>query len=196
MKRFLTKVMCMVFILCLTACGNTTNDKAGTTFTEPVNSVEQTKNEDKSNADILDDELVDKETDMASGEESEMKLFINDVEVSVIWEENDSVAELMEEASKGDIIISMSMYSDFEQVGSLGKKYRSNDKQMTVHNGDIVLYNSSNIVLFYGSNTWAYTKLGKMNLSEQEVIDLLSNGNVKIKISRQYQEGRLVLWKK
>ncbi len=184
MKRFLTKVMCIVFILCLTACGNTTNDKAGTTFTEPVNSVEQTKNEDKSNADILDDELVDKETDTASGEESEMKLFINDVEIPVIWEENDSVAELMEEASKGDIIISMSMYSDFEQVGSLGKKYRSNDKQMTVHNGDIVLYNSSHIVLFYGSNTWAYTKLGKMNLSEQEVIDLLSNGNVKIKISR------------
>ena len=156
MKRFLTNVMCIVFILCLSACGSTTNNQSGTTFPEPVNSVEQTK----------------------------MKLFINDVEVPVIWEENDSVAELMEEASKGDIIISMSMYSDFEQVGSLGKKYRSNDKQMTVHNGEIVLYNSSNIVLFYGSNTWAYTKLGKMNLSEQEVIDLLSNGNVKIKISR------------
>ena len=71
--------MCIVFILCLTACGNTTNDKASTTFTEPVNSVEQTKNEDKSNADILDVELVDKETDTASGEESEIKLFINDV---------------------------------------------------------------------------------------------------------------------
>ena len=113
-----------------------------------------------------------------------MKLLINDVEVPIIWEENDSVAELREDASKGDIIISMSMYSDFEQVGSLGKKYRSNDKQMTVHNGDIVLYNSSNIVLFYGSNTWAYTKLGKMNLSEQEVIDLLANGDVTIKISR------------
>lgn len=97
MKRFLTKAMCIVFILCLTACGNTTNDKAGTTFSEPVNSVEQTKNGDKSNADILDDELVDKKTDTASDEESEMKLFINDVEIPVIWEENDSVAELMEE---------------------------------------------------------------------------------------------------
>ena len=184
MKKLITTVLFIAFVLCLTACGSTSDDKAGTTFSEPVNSVEQTKNEDKSNADILDDELVDKETDTASGEESEMKLFINDVEIPVIWEENDSVAELMEEASKGDIIISMSMYSDFEQVGSLGKKYRSNDKQMIVHNGDIVLYNSSNIVLFYGSNTWAYTKLGKMNLSEQEVIDLLSNGNVTIKISR------------
>ena len=184
MKRFLTKVMCIVFILCLAACDNIKNDKTGTMFSDPVNTVEQTKNEDKSNANILDDELVDKETYTASIEESEMKLFTNDVEIPVIWEENDSVAELMEEASKEDIIISMSMYGHFEQVGSLGKKYRSNDKQMTVHNGDIVLYNSSNIVLFYGSNTWAYTKLGKMNLSEQEVIDLLSNGNVKIKISR------------
>ena len=184
MKRFLTNVMCIVFILCLSACGSTTNNQSGTTFQKSADSVEQTKNEDMSNADILDKEIVDGETNTASGEESEMKLFINDVEIPVIWEENDSAAELMEDASKGDIIISMSMYSDFEQVGSLGKKYRSNDKQMTVHNGDIVLYNSSNIVLFYGSNTWAYTKLGKMNLSEQEVIDLLSNGNVKIKISR------------
>ena len=184
MKRFLTNVMCIVFILCLSACGSTTNNPSGTTFPGPVDSVEQTKNADMSNADILDKEIVDGETNTASGEESEMKLFINDVEIPVIWEENDSVAELMEEASKGDIIISMSMYSDFEQVGSLGKKYHSDDKQMTVYNGDIVLYNSSNIVLFYGSNTWAYTKLGKMNLSEQEVIDLLSNGNVTIKISR------------
>ena len=184
MKRFLTNVMCIVFILCLSACGSTTNNQSGATFPEPVDSVEQTKNEDMSNADILDKEIVDGETNTASGEESEMKLFINDVEIPVIWEENDSVAELMEDASKGDIIISMSMYSDFEQVGSLGKKYHSDDKQMTVYNGDIVLYNSSNIVLFYGSNTWAYTKLGKMNLSEQEVIDLLSNGNVTIKISR------------
>ena len=168
MKRFLTNVMCIVFILYLSACGSTTNNQS----------------EDMSNADILDKEIVDGETNTASGEESEMKLFINDVEIPVIWEENDSVAELMEDASKGDIIISMSMYSDFEQVGSLGKKYRSNDKQMTVHNGDIVLYNSSNIVLYYASNTWSYTRLGKMDLPEQEVIDLLSNGNVTIKISR------------
>ena len=146
--------------------------------------MEQSENESINSADVPDKEPVDSETNTAFGEKSEMKLFINDVEVPVIWEENDSVAELMEDASKGDIIISMSMYSDFEQVGSLGKKYHSDDKQMTVHNGDIVLYNSSNIVLFYGSNTWAYTKLGKMNLSEQEVIDLLSNGNVTIKISR------------
>lgn len=66
------------FILYLSACGSTTNNQSGTTFPEPVDSVEQTKNEDMSNADILDKEIVDGETNTASGEKSEMKLFIND----------------------------------------------------------------------------------------------------------------------
>ena len=74
MKRFLTNVMCIVFILYLSACGSTTNNQSGTTFQKPVDSVEQTKNEDMSNADILDKEIVDGETNTASDEESEMKL--------------------------------------------------------------------------------------------------------------------------
>lgn len=65
-----------------------------------------------------------------------MTLFVNDVEIPVIWEENTSVVEIMEEAVKGDIVISMSMYGGNEQVGSLGKRYSSNDMQTTTHNGD------------------------------------------------------------
>ena len=184
MKKLISTVLFIAFVLCLTACGSTSDDKAGIPVPESENYEEQVKNEATNNTDTPDKELVDGETNTASSEESEMKLFINDVEVPVIWEENDSVAELREDASKGDIIVLMSMYSDFEQVGPLGKKYHSDDKQMTVHNGDIVLYNSSNIVLYYASNTWSYTRLGKMDLPEQEVIDLLANGDVTIKISR------------
>lgn len=83
----------------------------------------------------------------------------------------------------GDIVVTMSMYSDFEQVGSLGKTYTRNDSQTTTNNGDIVLYSGNQIVVFYGSNTWAYTRLGKMNLSEEDVIKLLSNGDVTLRIS-------------
>lgn len=117
-----------------------------------------------------------------TAEEDTMRLFINDTEIPVIWENNDSVKELMEEVKDGEIIVSMSMYSDNEQVGSLGRKYTSNDKQTTTHNGDIVLYSSNQIVVFYGSNSWAYTRLGKMDLSEAEVTELLSNGNVVLTI--------------
>ena len=184
MKKLLSTVLCIAFVFCLTACGSTSDDQDGTPVPEAQNAEKQTKNESTSSANMLNNELTDRETNTASSEQRDMKLFINDVEVPVTWEKNDSVAELMDEASKGDMIISMSMYGGFEQVGSLGKEYYSDDRQMTVHNGDIVLYDSSNIVLYYATNTWSYTRLGKMNLPEQEVTDLLSNGNVIIRISR------------
>ncbi|MBQ9227920.1 MAG: hypothetical protein IJ168_03725 [Eubacterium sp.] len=59
-----------------------------------------------------------------------------------------------------------------------------NDKQTTTEAGDIVLYSGNQIVVFYGSNSWAYTRLGKItNLSNNELTDLLSNGDVIINIS-------------
>ena len=56
---------------------------------------------------------------------------------------------------------------------------------MTSNVGDIVLYNGNQIVVFYGSDTWEYTKLGKMNISNHQVIALLSQGNVELKISEE-----------
>lgn len=118
----------------------------------------------------------------AIDEEEYMKLYFNDTEVPVIWEDNQTVQELMEEAGKGDIVVQMSMYSDNEQVGSLGKRYKKNDEQITTHSGDIVLYSGDKIVVFYGSNSWAYTRLGKMNIPEGDVTELLSNGDITLKI--------------
>ena len=58
-----------------------------------------------------------------------------------------------------------------------------NDEQITTYSGDIVLYSGDKIVVFYGSNTWAYTRLGKMNIPESGVTELLSNGNITLKIA-------------
>ena len=52
-------------------------------------------------------------------EKEYMKIYFNDTEIPVIWEDNQTVQELIEEAGKGDIVVQMSMYSDNEQVGSL-----------------------------------------------------------------------------
>ena len=126
-------------------------------------------------------EITDKST--IDDEKEYMKLYFNDTEIPVIWEDNQTVQELMEEAGKGDIVVQMSMYSDNEQVGSLGKSYTKNDEQITTHSGDIVLYSGDKIVVFYGSNSWAYTRLGKMNIQESDVTELLSNGDITLKIA-------------
>ena len=126
-------------------------------------------------------EITDKST--IDDEKEYMKLYFNDTEIPVIWEDNQTVQELMEEAGKGDIVVQMAMYSDNEQVGSLEKSYTKDDEQITTYSGDIVLYSGDKIVVFYGSNSWAYTRLGKMNIPKDDVTELLSNGDITLKIA-------------
>ena len=114
--------------------------------------------------------------------EGDMKLLIGNTEVPVSWEKNTSVSELKSLAENEPITIQMSMYSDFEQVGSIGQSITSDNKQITAKAGDIVLYSGDQIVIFYGSNSWDYTMLGHVNLTEDELTELLGNGDVKITI--------------
>ncbi len=110
-----------------------------------------------------------------------LTLAINGREVPVTWENNDSVTALSELSSDG-LTVNMSMYGGFEQVGSLGSSIPRNDKQTSTSYGDIVLYQGNQIVIFYGSNSWSYTRLGHINLSSSEMTDLLSDGDVTINL--------------
>lgn len=121
-----------------------------------------------------------------SEDSKEMKFKIGDTEVEVQWEDNESVSALKDMVESEPLVIQLSMYGGNEQVGSIGSTLPSSDTNNTTEAGDIVLYNSSNIVIFYGSNTWDYTRLGKItDKSEEEMTELLSNGDVTITISME-----------
>lgn len=113
-------------------------------------------------------------------EDFEMKLVIGDTEVPVTWEDNDSVRAIMEMVTDRSLTVEMSMYGGFEQVGELGQNIVRDDRQITTSPGDIVLYAGNNIVVFYGSNSWAYTRLGHIELSEDQLRDLLGKEDVSI----------------
>lgn len=113
--------------------------------------------------------------------EKELKMRIGETEVQVTWEENESVQALKELVKDKQLSIQMSMYGGFEQVGSIGTSLPRNDRQTTTNSGDIVLYSGNQVVVFYGSNSWAYTRLGHItNKNQNEMRDLLSNGDVTI----------------
>ena len=115
---------------------------------------------------------------------TELLLTIDGQEVSVAWEDNDSVAALKELAAKAPVTIQMSMYGGFEQVGPIGTNLPRNDVQTTTGAGDIVLYSGNQIVVFYGSNSWAYTRLGRIDgLNSSELTSLLGNGAVELILS-------------
>ena len=118
-------------------------------------------------------------------EEESMELFIGEEKVSVDWEENESVQALFELAKEEALTVEMSMYGGFEQVGSLGEDLPRNDVQTRTKAGDIVLYAGDQIVVFYGTNSWAYTRLGHISdKSEKELKGLLGNGDVTLKLQK------------
>ena len=111
-----------------------------------------------------------------------MRMKIGDTEVPVTWEDNASVDALKELAAEDDLIISMSMYGGFEQVGDVGQEIVSDDTRITTEAGDIVLYARDRIVVFYGSNTWEYTRLGHIDLPAEEMQELLGNGDIELRL--------------
>ena len=112
-----------------------------------------------------------------------VKMRIGDTDAAVEWEKNESVEGLEELCRDIPLTVRMSMYGGFEQVGSLGTSLPGNDIQTTTSAGDIVLYSGNQMVIFYGSNSWAYTRLGRItDKSAREMADLLGNENVTVTI--------------
>ncbi len=128
---------------------------------------------------FTDVDAVSGATPKADEENKNMILKIAGSEVPVMWEENPSVEELREILP---LTIQMSMYGGFEQVGSIGQCITRNDSQITTAPGDIVLYPGNQVVIFYGSNSWAYSRLGHVDLSQKEMTELLGKGDVTISI--------------
>lgn len=109
---------------------------------------------------------------------------IDGKKVAVDWEENESVAALAELVKEKPLTVQTSMYGGFEQVGPLGTNLPRSDVQTTTQAGDIVLYSGNQIVVFYGSNSWSYTRLGRItDKTAAQMKDLLGNENVTIVIS-------------
>lgn len=113
-----------------------------------------------------------------------LMLSIDGTPVTVLWEDNETVSELLTAAQNGAIEVSASRYGGFEQVGSLPQSFSRNDVQTTTQPGDIVLYSGNQLVIFFGSNSWSYTRIGHIeDLSADELTSLLNRDTVSIGVS-------------
>lgn len=123
--------------------------------------------------------IIDWTGDIVKGDDTALLLSIDGVTLEVVWEDNESVVALRELVGEHSLEIEMSRYGSFEQVGSLSAGLPTNDEQTTTQVGDIVLYQGNQIVVFYGSNSWAYTRLGHIaGKSADELAQLLGEQDV------------------
>lgn len=189
-KNIIISAICVAMMLSISACSDDgknlyedQNMKSVTSSSENVD-VESSENNlmsDSTVADSIEETASSDETEIG---ETTMTMTIGDTKVNVDWEANSSVDALKELVSSGPLSIDMSMYGGFEQVGSIGQSLPREDKQTTTASGDIVLYSGNQLVVFYGSNSWAYTRLGHISdKTDAEIEALLSKGDVTITLS-------------
>ena len=171
----LIAVCCFLFSACNSERSET--ETTAVTATQPItNTITEAQKQETQTQSI--------EQTATTEETAALQMTIDDTPVSVDWQDNESVQALKEFCSNQPLMIQMSRYGGFEQVGSIGTDLPQNDVSTTTSSGDIVLYSGNSMVVFYGSNTWAYTRLGHItDKTQAELTELLSNGNVTITLS-------------
>lgn len=98
--------------------------------------------------------------------------------------DNSSTRALKEQLAKGDITVEMEDYADMEKVGSLGISLPRNDRRTTTGPGDLILYQGHNLVIYYDTNSWNFTRLGKIdNVDGAQLKSALGEGGVTVTLS-------------
>lgn len=114
-----------------------------------------------------------------------IKIEVNGKELIVELENNQATKELVQKLNSGNVVVNASEYGGFEKVGALGFSLTTEDKQIKTEAGDIVLYQGNQISLFYNSNSWSYTKLGKVtNFNASQLKEILGNGDVTLTLKK------------
>ena len=98
--------------------------------------------------------------------------------------DNAATRELKALLEKGPISIRMSDYGGFEKVGELPQSFTTSNSQITTEPGDIMLYQGNNMVIFYGTNSWSYTRLGKIDgATADNLRQFLGSGSISLTVS-------------
>lgn len=165
----MTRIFCLLLaVLGLSACGAGESQTGSTP--PPSQSV------------VSQPESSQPQDNSSSQEEPMLKITVGDQELLATFAENSSAEEFRELLSQRPVTISMEDYGGFEKVGPLGTTLTRNDTRITTQPGDVVLYQGNQITIYYGTNTWNFTRLAKINDST-DLQAKLGTGTVQVTFS-------------
>ena len=206
MKRLFGLCMILVMAVFVTACGSRQDEGNSTVNNTGSQTVESPDETDSSleNSMALDSEedtemqsIDTSETGQPESEQSEsslaennqaeqeeennmtMNIQIGNHVLTATLVQNSSTEALIEMLSEGSVTIEMSDYASMEKVGPFPQSLPRNDEQISTGAGDLILYQGNSFVIYYDTNSWNFTRLGKIdNVTQQELKDILGSGSV------------------
>lgn len=96
---------------------------------------------------------------------------VGDMPFSIDMEDNSSAKEFVDKVNHGGLTVDLHDYGGFEKVGDLPWELPTNDEEITTRPGDLILYQGNKITVYYGENTWNFTKLGHLNATPEEIME-------------------------
>jgi hypothetical protein len=121
---------------------------------------------------------------LEEGENVKIQITVGDTVLTAVPEENSSAKALIALLQKGPITVQMSDYAGMEKVGSLGTNLPRNDTQISVDAGDVILYQGNQITIYYGTNSWNFTKLAVIeDATKESLLKVLGSGDVDVTFS-------------
>lgn len=177
MKQWL--YICITLLLSmLIACGNQESQTSmqESSYQEISSTEAKTKLTDST---LTKREEENEEANMEN--ENTMKVTVGNTVFWATLADNSSAQALRELLAKEPLTIDMSDYANMEKVGPIGQSLPENNEQITTEAGDIILYLGDSLVIYYDTNSWNFTRIGKINdVTAEELKDALGSGNVTV----------------
>ena len=179
MKKLSYIVILFTVLFTVTACGNSEEELNPNRETEiSANEAIQTNSDSE---DVIEPEEI---TETEEAAEMKMKIQIGDNVFTATLAENSSVEALLELMADGSLTLSMSDYANMEKGADLGVTLPQNNEQMNTQAGDIILYQGRTFVIYYDTNSWSLTPIGKIdNVDTEELRAALGTGDVTVTLS-------------
>lgn len=188
MKKIWIGVLLMAVLTGMSACRNKPEESTG----------ESAQTESAASSGSIDGEAQDSETnesletgnqdydriEATDTEGDTMKITAGDHTFTAVLADNSSAEALKELLAEGPLTIDMSDYASMEKVGPIGTSLPTNDEQISTGAGDIILYQGNSLVIYYDTNSWNFTRIGKIeDVTQEELLEALGTGDVTVTFS-------------
>lgn len=119
-----------------------------------------------------------------------MIVTVNGHDLELELADNRSAQALVDLVGTEGLTLTMEDYGGFEKVGPLPQRLHADDEQITTGPGDVILYQGDKLAIYYGTNSWSFTRLGRITgVGEQELRQVLGPGDISATLRRSGTEG-------
>lgn len=187
--RGLTLLAAFLFLFSMTACQS--QDTPDNSMSTAPSASEEAAESALPETDQNEEEGSEIHDTQESTEDNTMNVIVGDTTFTATLADNSSAQALVELLQEGPLTIEMSDYGNMEKVGPIGQTLPANNEQITTEPGDIILYQSNSLVIYYDTNSWNFTRIGKINdVTREELLDALGSGNVSVTFALSDDESR------